>query len=151
MKRLIPLFIAVFMLGLCPLTSWAANKSLQLSDLGNGIIKDSKTGLMWQHGKSKKSYTAKADAEQYAKDLTLGGYNDWRLPTLAERWDLLQVFVYKNNGDITFPRSNSKYWTAATDKGTTPIKLDITCLCRGDEEVEYKTKGYVRAVRTTTP
>lgn len=55
--------------------------------------------------------------------------------------------MYKTNGDITFPKSGSKDWATESEKGTLPIKLDISCMCRGDQEIEYKSKDYVRAVR----
>jgi len=119
----------------------------RLVNLDNGMIKDTKTGLIWQLGNSPQVFDSQEKAAQYATTLDLGGDHDWRLPTLAERWDLLQIFVYKNNGAIEFPKFDNKYWTAETDKGTQPIKLDITCMCRGDKEVEYKNTGYVRAVR----
>lgn len=110
-------------------------------------VQDLKTGLIWQLDKSRKPFASAHEAEEHAQGLRLGGFADWRLPTLAERWDLLQPFMYKTNGSITFPKFDSKYWTSDTDKGTQPIKLDISCMCRGDQEIEYRDKGYVRAVR----
>lgn len=119
----------------------------RLVTLDNDMIKDTKTGLIWQLGNSPQTFDSQEKAAQYAGALDLGGKHDWRLPTLAERWELLQIFVFKNNGAIEFPKFDNKYWTAETDKGTQPIKLDITCMCRGDKEIEYKNAGYVRAVR----
>ena len=113
----------------------------------NSMVRDTKTGLVWQLAKSPEEFDTKEKAAQYAASLDLGGYHDWRLPSLEERWDLLQVFVLKNNGGIEFPHCDNKYWTTGTDKETQPIKLGITCMCRGDQEVEYKKTGYVRAVR----
>ena len=119
----------------------------RLIRLGHGIIEDTKTGLQWQLDKSPQMFSTQEKAREYAASLNLGGHQDWRLPTLEERWELLQVFVLKNNGGIEFPHDDSKYWTSGTDKGTRPIKLGITCMCRGDQEIEYKQEGYVRAVR----
>ncbi|MDI6784524.1 MAG: DUF1566 domain-containing protein, partial [bacterium] len=47
-----------------------------------GIITDTRTGLQWapDPGGNKTCYQAK----EYADNLTLGGYSDWRLPTRAE-------------------------------------------------------------------
>lgn len=119
----------------------------RLVDLGNGIVQDSKTGLMWQLDKSRRSVKSVDAAESYAKESRLGGFADWRVPTLAERWDLLQVFVYKNNGVVEFTKATSRYWTRETDKGTQPIKLDISCLCLSNEDIDYSSRGYVRLVR----
>lgn len=122
-------------------------KESRLLDLGNGIVQDTHTGLMWQEGKSRKNFTTDEEAKTYTKDLKLGDFSDWRIPTLAERWDLLQIFMYKNNNGVEFPKAKSRYWTAETDKGLQPIKLDFSCLCLANEEVDYSKKGYVRAVR----
>jgi len=120
----------------------------RLVRLDNGIIKDTKTGLQWQYERSPHRFDNQKDAAAYAAALDLGGHHDWRLPSLGERWDILQVFaIYKNNAGIEFPHFDSKYWTTDTDKGAKPIKLGVTCMCRGDQEVEYKQNGYVRAVR----
>jgi hypothetical protein len=56
-------------------------------DRGDGTILDLNTGLLWQADPgAKKTYTqALADAET----LTLGGYDDWRLPTIKELYSLI--------------------------------------------------------------
>ncbi|MCA1766070.1 MAG: DUF1566 domain-containing protein [Desulfobulbaceae bacterium] len=120
---------------------------MHLIRLDNGIIEDAGTGLQWQLDKSPRKFDTLEKAAQYAGSLDLGGHHDWRLPTLGERWDLLQLFVLKKNGGVEFPLFAGKYWTTETDMGAQPIKLDITCMCRGDQEIEYKNEGYVRAVR----
>lgn len=137
----------VFMLIAACFSSMAFAGEPRLVQLDNTMVKDTKTGLIWQFDKSAEQFDSKEKAAQYAGSLDLGGYHDWRLPTLDERWDLLQVFVLKNNGGIEFPKFDNKYWTMETHKGTLPIKLDISCMCRGDQEIEYKSAGYVRAVR----
>ncbi len=142
MKRFFLVIMALFFL---QTTGYAESNQLVME--GSGIVLDTHTGLMWQYGKSRKSFKTEADAQGYAESLRLGGFSDWRIPTLAERWDMLQVYMYKKNGDINFPKPENRYWTAETDKGTTALKLDYGCMCRGDQEVDYKTKGYVRAVR----
>jgi len=118
----------------------------QLVNLGNGICKDLKTGLMWQVRKSHKFYTEK-EAEKYVKSLRLGGYSDWRLPTKKERWDLLHVFLLNKQGNCTLKNLGLPYWTTHTDKGTKPIRLEIACYCRDDQVISYASYGFVRAVR----
>lgn len=145
MKKLHFSLMLVLFAGLT--ASLALAGEARLVPLDNGMVKDTKTGLIWQFGNSPQTFDSQEKAAQYAGTLDLGGNHDWRLPTLAERWELLQIFVFKNNGAIEFPKFDNKYWTAETDKGTRPIKLDITCMCRGDKEIEYKNAGYVRAVR----
>ena len=80
----------------------------RLLQLDNVIVKDTKTGLLWQLDKSPQLFDSQEKAAQYASTLELGGYHDWRLPTLAERWDLLQVFVFKDNSGVEFPKFDNK-------------------------------------------
>jgi hypothetical protein len=55
---------------------------------GDGTITDTVTGLMWQHDPgAKKTFL---DALSGATTLTLGGYNDWRVPTIKELYSLIQ-------------------------------------------------------------
>jgi hypothetical protein len=51
-------------------------------DNGNGTVTDEATGLMWQQETPKAMTYFNADT--YCGDLTLGGYTDWRLPTITE-------------------------------------------------------------------
>ncbi|CUV66618.1 hypothetical protein BN3087_990002 [Sulfurovum sp. enrichment culture clone C5] len=46
---------------------------------------DIRTGLSWEQRFEVKRSTYK-EAQEYCKNLTLDGYSDWRLPTLAEAW-----------------------------------------------------------------
>jgi len=64
---------------------------------GDGTVSDNQTGLMWSQttdingdGKitadDKLSYD---EAQAYAKQLTLGGHSDWRVPTIKELYSLI--------------------------------------------------------------
>jgi len=56
-------------------------------DNGNGTVSDRVTGLMWQQAHNTKRqgyYEAKASCE----NLSLGGYRDWRLPTIKELFSI---------------------------------------------------------------
>lgn len=120
----------------------------QFVNLGNGICQDSETGLMWQLDKSRRPIASEAKARQYIRDLKLGEFTDWRLPTMAERWKLTQnVELYRNTGPCDFVHFEKAYWTTATENGTEPLKLGLTCICQGDEEIDLVKKGYVRVVR----
>jgi len=52
-------------------------------DNGDGTIDDSATSLMWQKGHSPDSLSWE-DALEYAETLSVGGYDDWRLPNAKE-------------------------------------------------------------------
>ncbi|KJU83017.1 protein containing DUF1566, partial [Candidatus Magnetobacterium bavaricum] len=55
---------------------------------GDGTITDLKTGLMWQKTPgTKKTWT---EASNGAATLNLGGYTDWRLPSIKELYSLIE-------------------------------------------------------------
>lgn len=56
------------------------------TDNGDGTITDNVTGLVWQKEYKVMSY---AEAMKAAKKLKLGGYNDWRVPTIKEAYSLI--------------------------------------------------------------
>lgn len=53
------------------------------TDNGDGTITDNATGLMWQQADNGSTYDWE-NALAYAEDLTLAGYDDWRLPNAKE-------------------------------------------------------------------
>lgn len=55
-------------------------------DNGDGTITDMVTGLVWQKGYELMSYD---EAMAAAEALTLGGYSDWRLPSIKEAYSLI--------------------------------------------------------------
>lgn len=112
---------------------------------GNGVCLDTRTGKMWQVGKSK-TIKSLAGAKEYASSLKDGGYNDWRLPTVTELYDLYMIFDLHNNGDCEL-QVEGTYWSDEADlEGRVGTwELDDNC----DPERQYipKKKGQVRAIR----
>ncbi|MEY3321925.1 MAG: hypothetical protein RLZZ417_1508 [Bacteroidota bacterium] len=70
---------------------------------GNGTITDTVTGLMWQQVDGGEVTFDKAVI--YANDLVLGGYSDWRMPSVLELNSLL-------NHDKNNPALNTTFFTA---------------------------------------
>jgi len=67
------------------------------TDNGDGTVTDNVTGLMWQKDMGRKlSY---ADARGKADTMALGGYSDWRVPTIKELYSLI-LFTGKVKGEI---------------------------------------------------
>jgi CheY-like chemotaxis protein len=114
----------------------------------DGTVSDRQTGLMWcildSHIELQECLDHDA-AEKYVKNLEVGGYKDWRLPTAN---DLMVVMNTRNS----FPKSGAKwYWTSELFwKGF--YEFGYTVVNRsGDtwakDEAEMTQCGAVRAVR----
>ncbi len=117
-------------------------------DNHNGTVTDITTDLVW-HQAENKSMTWK-NALKYCQNLIIGGYNDWRLPTIKELSTL---------PDDTFPRYRIKneYFRGARPAGywsssTSPLFSDFAWFIRFDDGLEHSGhKGrryFVRAVRS---
>ncbi|MDL1959835.1 MAG: PEGA domain-containing protein [Deltaproteobacteria bacterium] len=69
-------------------------------DHRNGTVTDTKTGLMWTREDSYvhlNRYLNWEQARSYVNKLSMGGYNDWRLPTVAELKEIYEI--KKSNTD----------------------------------------------------
>jgi len=57
------------------------------TDNGDGTVTDNVTGLMWQQTMDEKMTFD--EAVEYANEFSLGGYSDWRIPTIKELFSLI--------------------------------------------------------------
>ena len=117
----------------------------RLLDLGNGICQDVETGQMWQQGTSKKIRTL-ADANEYTKILNLGGYNDWRLPTVDELYDLHLTVDLHENGNCTL-KSEGNYWSDEPDSEGRVGAWEMDDNCDPERQYIPKNHGRIRAIR----
>ena len=62
-------------------------------DNGDGTVSDLVTGLMWQQQLYPQKYTYE-EALSGADTCTIGGYDDWRLPTIKELYSLILFTGY---------------------------------------------------------
>ena len=145
-KQLIILALYIFSISIAAIPTQTMAAEPRLTHLDNGICQDSKTGLMWQFGKSK-SFKSMKKAVEYSENLALAGHSDWRLPTIDERNGLKNIYNLQQNGDCDLIRLDSSFWTVGTKKGTQPGRLESNDQCGGDYDFVIKKKGYVRAVR----
>ena len=100
----------------------------------NGIAKDSETGLEWQDEPYTKAEIKahfgnqnigkmgnREYANKYCENLTLGGYDDWRLPNIYELVTLIDDTKsenpYRVDGFKNFP-SDYGYWSSTTQDKT---------------------------------
>ncbi len=90
-------------------------------DDSQGIVTDLTTGFMWQDNSDAKTVTKNwQGAIDYCNSLTLGGYSNWRLPTLKEMTTIVDYGRYDPAIDPVFQNvSNSWYWTSTISKTNT--------------------------------
>ncbi len=69
-------------------------------DNGDGTVSDLNTGLMWV--KARGSQVNWAAAVANAANCTVGGYTDWRMPTMKELYSLVK-FTGQNGTSMTSP------------------------------------------------
>ncbi len=75
-------------------------------DNGDGTVTDNVTGLMWQKGFDVMSLD---EAFVYAKRATIGGYNDWRVPSIKEAYSLIDFSgVDASNRDMSTVPANAR-------------------------------------------
>jgi hypothetical protein len=120
-------------------------------DNGNGTVTDSMTGLMWQADEALPANWEHALA--YCEKLDLGGFKDWRLPTIKELSTLVDESNVNPSIDTAFfpATSSAPYWTSTTFNGHPGFAWYV----RFDNGLEYnggyKGRRYsIRAVRGGT-
>lgn len=80
-------------------------------DNGDGTVTDLVTGLEWSRAVDPKKVSLE-EAETIARELRLGGHDDWRVPTIKELYSLIDfrgVTGLANPSDTTAPRSAVPY------------------------------------------
>ena len=97
-------------------SSSKAIKDDRFIDHGDGVVLDTKTGLMWGN-KDNGNDTKWHDAKFYCENYHGGGYKDWRMPTLQELESL-----YDEHKIQPVACSNSNNVHIVTDF------INITCL-----------------------
>ncbi|HHH37682.1 MAG TPA: DUF1566 domain-containing protein [Epsilonproteobacteria bacterium] len=78
-------------------------------------VKDNLTGLIWQKSGSKKKMNW-TSAKAYCSDLSLDGFDDWRLPMMEELYYLGDVSKYNPAIDEKFDVKNDWYWSSTEFK-----------------------------------
>jgi len=81
------------------------------------MVRDNVTGLVWQKDTAPGTYNW-GEAISYCENLTLGGYSDWRLPTVIELSFIRNLGTYDPAINTTyFPNTASDYWSSTSTPG----------------------------------
>lgn len=87
------------------------------TDNGDGTITDNNTGFMWQKTPPSDKMTYD-QAMEYIENLNLGGYTDWRLPTIKESFSIANLDGKLNPDDIDLavPYIDTEYFDFTYDQ-----------------------------------
>lgn len=78
-------------------------------DNGDGTVTDQVTGLMWQQTDGGEMTWERA--QEYARQLRLGGHREWRLPASMELFSILDHGKHGPAMDTDyFTRTEARYW-----------------------------------------
>lgn len=80
-----------------------------------GVVIDEITGVSWQRELEPTAGRSWPDADQYCKDLTLAGHDDWRLPTRLELVSIVDFAAFDPAIDATaFPNTPAfGFWSGS--------------------------------------
>jgi hypothetical protein len=112
----------------------------------NDTVTDHKTGLMWQRVDDglQRNWTA---AGQYCADLVLGGYTDWRAPTIDQLLTMVDFSRLNPAIDPVFSCHSAYYWSGSTLAEVPDRGWDVY-FESGYSSWYYKTDSYyIRCVR----
>ena len=104
-----------------------AKASDRFTDLGNGTVTDTKTGLMWA-AKDNGIPINWPDALSYCQNYSGGGHTDWRMPTLAELESLYDPAAKNKRGyHVTklIETSSQSLWASET-RGFEAARFNFT-------------------------
>ena len=118
---------------------------------GAGMAIDNKTGLTWQDNRFVDSERVTyAQAEKLCKQMRLGGYDDWRIPTIYELLTIVDYTKYDPALLDGFSVAESNYYWSSTQYMGDPDK--VWGVEFKDGSTDGNGKGYdrrIRCVRTT--
>ena len=143
-------------------------KAASYIDNGDGTVTDEVTGLMWQQSPNNHVKLAFDDIDDYAAGLVLGGYDDWRVPSIKELYSLMDFtgetgqselnaipylddsYFHFEYGDTSASERyiDAQYWTS-TEYVSTTMNNDETVF--GVNFADGRIKGYPKIMPGPVP
>lgn len=113
------------------------------------IVYDPSTKLQWQDNYEAKSVTRDwKGAKRYCENLSLEGYNDWRLPKIEELLTLTDKSRYNPSIKSGIKNINSTdYWSATPSASDSSYAWSVDFEYGNSYNYNKSDKNYVRCVR----
>ena len=114
---------------------------------GDNICQDTLSNKMWAFSKEG-PFSSLEEAYQYVSELELGGYDDWRLPTKSELFNLFYLNYWKNDTNCVMNHKGD-FWTVSKNQVSSVGHWEDYLLCGPNYKfvASFKGSGYVRAIR----
>ena len=115
---------------------WASQDGAVI-DNGDGTITDRKNHLMWE--REVKQYSVSWDmAAEYAENLDLAGYSDWRLPTPDELSALYESSIACAWQSVPLIRTAITLWSSEQAEPASAVSVNI---CTGKARTSEQDEG----------
>ncbi|MEJ2135947.1 MAG: DUF1566 domain-containing protein [Desulfofustis sp.] len=111
------------------------------------VCQEVTTNRMWQFRKEG-PFSSLDEADRYVAELNLDGYDDWRLPTKSELFDLFYIHYWKNDGTCMM-NYKGEFWMVSKNHEPSLGHWEDDLLCGPEFKFveSIKQDGFVRAVR----
>ena len=113
------------------------------------IVIDNTTNLQWQDNSDAKTVQKTwSEAKDYCENLTLGGYDDWRLPSDRELLTIVDYGRYDPAIDPVFQNvTSSWYWSSTNVASDSSYAWFVNFRYGGGLWVDKSVSSFVRCVR----
>jgi len=151
-------------------TLYETMKNRFIRDNTKEVVLDITTNLMWQDDTTAKTIkkqwltttnyndchdngnncenTTGDTAATYCEAMTLGGYDDWRIPTYEELYGIVKSTVYHPSISNIFQHTvSSYYWSSSTVVGNESYAWNVNFHYGGDYWGSKSASFFVRCVR----
>lgn len=119
--------------------------AVRLQETTQGFCQEVNSGKMWQVETSRRVRSL-VEAQAYVDELNLGGYNDWRLPTVGELFELTMMSDLHETGRCQI-QVKGNFWSGDKDLEGRAGAWELDDNCDPERQYVPKQVGVVRAVR----
>ncbi|MCH9812445.1 MAG: DUF1566 domain-containing protein [Epsilonproteobacteria bacterium] len=98
--------------------------SNKLTKHSDSIVVDRQTGLYWQE-KSNQNWMNWEEAIKHCESMTLGGYEDWRLPNINELMSLVPNHIYPSWSSTSYSSGETAIGAMVVSPGYLRVILRV--------------------------